>query len=199
MVLVKHPDGAESRLDVSAKTVTIGRWDKCDIQIDDDSIRPVHVRVVALADGEFRVHGVAAPSLRPFATNDERPDEFMVAQSGDQVTLPGGKGEYTIHFLSTETAQNLDSAAADETTESPPRMQPSHRRSNRLRRTRARPQSRRSPRKSSTEAQSSRCPCESKARPYLSHGCRAYTDGEFVQLPVRFLGSCCSPVSLLVA
>lgn len=118
MVLVKHPDGGESRLDVSAKPVTIGRWEKCDIQLDDDSIRPVHVRVVALADGEFRVHGVAAPSLRPYATNVERPDEFMVAQSGDQVTLPGGKGEYVIHFLSTEAARNLDSPATDEQTTS---------------------------------------------------------------------------------
>ncbi|HJM88773.1 MAG TPA: FHA domain-containing protein [Dehalococcoidia bacterium] len=122
---MKHPDGGESRLDVSAKPVTIGRWEKCDIQLDDDSIRPVHVRVVALADGEFRVHGVAAPSLRPFATNVERPDEFMVAQSGDQVSLPGGAGEYVIHFLSTEAAQNLDSPAADgEVTSSPPDAAP---------------------------------------------------------------------------
>jgi hypothetical protein len=76
--------------------------------------------VVSFADGEFRVHGVAALSLRPFATNVERPDEFMAAQSGDQVSLPGGNGEYVIHFLSTEAAQNLDSPAADgETAPSP--------------------------------------------------------------------------------
>lgn len=109
MILVRHPDGAESRLPVSMKPVTIGSWEKCDIPLDDPSIRPVHVRVAPQADGEFRIHGLAAPSLRPFATNVERPDEFMVVQSGDEVTLPGEAGDYVIQFLSTAAAANLDS------------------------------------------------------------------------------------------
>lgn len=112
MILVRHPDGAESRLPVSKKPVTIGSWEQCDIPLDDQSIRPVHVRVAPQADGEFRIHGLAAPSLRPFATNIERPDEFMVVHSGDEVTLPGEHGDYVIHFLSSEAAANLDSPAA---------------------------------------------------------------------------------------
>ena len=111
MILVRHPDGAESRLPVSVKPVTIGSWEQCDIPLDDQSIRPVHVRIAPQADGEFRIHGLAAPSLRPFATNIERPDEFMVVHSGDEVTLPGEHGDYVIHFLSTEAAAQLDDAA----------------------------------------------------------------------------------------
>lgn len=109
MVLVRHPDGTESRVLMGMKPVTIGRWEKCDITIDDEALRPVHVRIAPMADGEFRVHGLAAPSLRPFATNIERPDEFMLVHSGDEVTLPGEQGEYTIHFLSSEAAASLDS------------------------------------------------------------------------------------------
>lgn len=124
MILVRHPDGAESRLPVSVKPVTIGSWEQCDIPLDDQSIRPVHVRIAPQADGEFRIHGLAAPSLRPFATNIERPDEFMVVHSGDEVTLPGEAGDYVIHFLSTEAAAQLDdagtaTAAADGSPQSP--------------------------------------------------------------------------------
>ena len=66
--------------------------------LDDEAIRPVHVRVSALGGGEFRVHGMAAPSLRPYATNIARPDEWMLIHAGEEVKL----GDYTIRFQSSE-------------------------------------------------------------------------------------------------
>ncbi len=113
VIVVRSPDGTEQRLEIAMKPVTIGSWAQCDIVIEDEEIRPVHVRVSALAVGEFRIHGIAAPSLRPYATNIARPDEWMLVNAGDEVTL----GNHVIQFLapgSAEESESTEPAPADQ-------------------------------------------------------------------------------------
>ncbi len=113
VIVVRSPDGTEQRLEIAMKPVTIGSWAQCDIVLEDEEIRPVHVRISALAAGEFRIHGIAAPSLRPYATNIARPDEWMLVNAGDEVTL----GNHVIQFLapgSAEESGSTEPAPADQ-------------------------------------------------------------------------------------
>ena len=118
VVLVRSPDGAENRVPIGVKPITIGRWAQCDIVLDDETIRPVHVRVSALDNGGFRIHGIAAPSLRPYATNVARPDEWMLAHTGDEVKL----GDYVIQFLASDSATSSGASGPAQSAEptSPP-------------------------------------------------------------------------------
>ncbi len=113
VIVVRSPDGAEKRLEIAMKPVTIGSWDQCDIVLEDELIRPVHVRISVLTEGEFRIHGVAGPSLRPFGTNIARPEEWMLVHAGDEVTL----GNHVIQFLapgSAEESGSTEPALADQ-------------------------------------------------------------------------------------
>lgn len=105
VIVVRSPDGAEQRLEIAMKPVTIGSWDQCDIVLKDDEIRPVHVRISVLTEGEFRIHGIAAPSLRPYGTNIARPEEWMLVHAGDEVTL----GNHVIQFLAPDSAEERGS------------------------------------------------------------------------------------------
>jgi hypothetical protein len=107
VIVVRSPDGAEQRLEIAMKPVTIGSWAQCDIVLEDEDIRPVHVRVSALAVGEFRIHGIAAPSLRPYGANLARPDEWMLVKAGDELIL----GNHVIQFLAPGSAEERRSTA----------------------------------------------------------------------------------------
>ncbi len=109
MVIVLHPNGTQTRTPVGRKPVTLGSAEHiADIAIDDPALRPVHMRITPVADGEFRVHGLERPPVRPFATNLAQPAEFVLASSGDHVKLTGDRGESVIHFFSSEAMQELD-------------------------------------------------------------------------------------------
>ena len=118
VVLVRSPEGTETRVPIGVRPITIGRWAQCDIVLDDEAIRPVHVRVSALDNGGFRIHGIAAPSLRPYATNVARPDEWMLVHAGDEVKL----GDYVIQFLASDSATSAGSSGPAQSAEptSPP-------------------------------------------------------------------------------
>lgn len=118
MVIVLHPNGTQTRTPVGRKPVTLGSSEHmADIAIDDPALQPIHMRITPVADGEFRVHGLERPPVRPFATNLAQPAKFVLASSGDHVTFTGDRGDYVIHFFSSEAMLELDWG----TSTSPPR------------------------------------------------------------------------------
>ena len=118
MVIVLHPNGTQTRTSVGREPVTLGNSEQMtDIAIEDSAFRTIHMRITPFVDGEFRVHGLERPPVRPFATNLAQPAEFVLASSGDNVTLTGDRGEYVIHFFSSEAVLELDWG----TSTSPPR------------------------------------------------------------------------------
>lgn len=96
---VVQPDGTETHVLLSRRPVSIGNAETLvDVFLDDDAFQGVHLRITPLPGGEYRIHGLSRPSVRPYGTNRQQPAEFTLIGAGDQLTIDGAKGAYVLHF-----------------------------------------------------------------------------------------------------
>lgn len=113
-VLVIHPNGEESLAVMTSRPLSLGSSEQlADIVLSDEGIQPIHVRITSDHINEFRVHGLAGPSLRPLATNVPQPDQFTIVEAGDEIRLSSLNGEYRIRFLAADALADVEPSTGD--------------------------------------------------------------------------------------
>ncbi|HJM90196.1 MAG TPA: hypothetical protein QF624_11345 [Dehalococcoidia bacterium] len=113
-VLVIHPNGEESLAVMTFRPLSLGSSEQlADVVLGDEGFQPIHVRITSDHINEFRVHGLAGPSLRPLATNVPQPDQFTIVNAGDEINLPGLHGDYRIRFLAADALADVEPSTGD--------------------------------------------------------------------------------------